>query len=756
MKCKNIVIGVLFFSLCFAFASVSGAQEKVAGEIIKKEETKPFAEIEPAMNITNIMPTAKNKKNDDDEIEFSADAMESDNANGVIVATGNVDIEYNNMFLKADKVVYDQADDIVTATGNVRFTQANGSVITADYVTASDKMSRAFMEKIKVKMIDGTTIYADSFRKRVNDDKVIEHAMYTPCDFCENVAPLWQINARKVKHDASHQDVNYNDAVLKVKNVPVLYTPYLSHPDPNVKRRSGFLAPTVGKNSYLGGTLQTPYFFDIDPHQDLTVTPIFTTDKDVVMMGNYNKYFYSGEMKIDASYLHDKADDRQENRGHIFTYGRYEINDYWVADADLKYVSDDLYLKEMSLPQKDDAWLVSMARSQMFDNRDYASVEAYYYKLVSYNLQKADRREYYRQNSNKPFVVPLMMYENISESDENGAYFKNSFGFASVYHEDDKNGQRMSMINSWVLPYTSRFGEKYRFVASMKSDMYYINSYRNTYNEEYTGAVARVFPQVGVEWKYPFIRTGENSSHIIEPVVVMAVSPNGGNKENKIPNEDSQEVDLDDSNILNLDRFSGYDRNDTGSRVTYGFNWSSYGKRFGRTTAFIAQSYRFNQNESFSTQMDEKGKFSDYVGRVYASPNEYLDLNYRFRIDKDRLKIKYSELGANIGSSILKFYVSYIYLNSNLYVAENLRERHELYASVSSALSRDWSISIYNRQDLTKKGGTLEHGGSLIYEDECLKFITNVSKYNSDNPDLDDEYSFGFTFYFKTLGGFGA
>ena len=119
-------------------------------------------------------------------------------------------------------------------------------------------------------------------------------------------------------------------------------------------------------------------------------------------------------MEMEGSYLNDNEKDRKEHRGNLFVHGRYEINDYWVADTDLKYISDNLYLKELSLPQKDDAWLVSNARLQMFDNRDYAAIEAYYYTLVSYNLRDNNRKEYYRQNSAKPFVIPLMMYENIS------------------------------------------------------------------------------------------------------------------------------------------------------------------------------------------------------------------------------------------------------------------------------------------------------------------------------------------------------
>ena len=126
----------------------------------------------------------------------------------------------------------------------------------------------------------------------------------------------------------------------------------------------------------------------------------------------------------------------------------------------------------------------------------------------------------------------------------------------------------------------------------------------------------------------PFVKATETSRQIIEPVIVAALSPNGGNKDNKIPNEDSEDVELDDTNILSLDRYSGYDRNDTGSRISYGFNWSSYGNIMGRTSAFIAQSYQFNDQTSFTRNIEDDGHFTDYVGRIYAAPSKYLDLTY--------------------------------------------------------------------------------------------------------------------------------
>ena len=187
--------------------------------------------------------------------------------------------------------------------------------------------------------------------------------------------------------------------------------------------------------------------------------------------------------------------------------------------------------------------------------------------------------------------------------------------------------------------------------------------------------------------------------------------------------------------------------------------WSSYGDIIGRTSAFIAQSYEQDKNNSFTKSLDDDydSNFSDFVGRINAEPNEYLNLNYRFRLDKDSLDAKYSELGVGVGPAFLRAYASYIFLQGNTYYNQLYSERKELYTSISSELSQFWSVSIYNLQDMTEDSkGSLEHGGSVIYEDECLKWVTSVKKYNSSNPDLKNNYEFGTTFYLKTIGSFGS
>lgn len=735
------------------------AEEKppVAGEIVSKSSFSPSVTFDPHPNITGFF-TPRPVEHDSDDIYFSANEIQNDNNTSIITALGDVYIIRNDATLKADKVTYNQNLDVITASGNVSLVDAGDNVIFADEMMLHDKMSKGTISKLKVIMRDESRIWADRVKTLNNDDKVMYNATYTPCDCCVDKStekePLWKITADKIRQDVSKQNVYYKNATLKIKDVPVFYTPFLSHPDPSVKRRSGFLMPTYGSSGFLDTYIQPGYFWAIDDNSDLTFNPYLSIKRGVVPFATYRGYVYNGDYSVQGSVLKD--DDKDKTRGHLFVKGRYELNENWLATLDAKYVSDTLYLKDLSLPDKTEAWLISNMKFEYFDNRDYAVAEAYYFKMISYDLRTTLRRDRYDAS----YVMPLLDYEKYNQLTDFGLYTRNVFNFASVVHDDETvSTQRGTMINELVLPYTSRFGEKIRLVGSVKSDFYYVDDYLNDDNESFTGTVARVFPQLGAEWKLPFIKANEESRQILEPIVVAVLAPNNDNKADRIPNEDSQNAYLDDTNVLDLDRYSGYDRNDTGSRISYGFNWSSYGNILGRTQAFIAQSYYFNDEESFSRSMGDTSHLSDYVGRIYANPSDFLDLNYRFRLDKDDLEIRYSELSATFGPNMLRAYISYIYLNDDDYTeydASNY-ERHELYTALTAKLTRDWSLKIYNRQDLSSgKSYSLEHGGSLIYEDECLSLIGNIQRYDSNDPDVENNYEFSLSFLLKTIGGLGS
>jgi len=698
------------------------------------------------------------------KIYFSADEVEENSKTEVITARGNVIITRNQISLRADEISYDRKNDVVIAKGNVSITSKDGSVLFADWAELTDKLSQGTIRDVKVILADQSRIAAQRIKQTESGNRYFFYGVYSPCDICdEDPKPLWQLKARKVTHDAHRENIYYRNAFIEVKDIPVFYTPFLSHPDPTVKRRSGFLAPTLRNNSYLGSSMELRYFWNISDHEDFLFNPIFTSDRGTILGGKYRKQLYNGRFDVSGSIMRD--DDQGRNRGHVFAKGRYEIDDLWIAKLDINYASDGAYLKDLSLPGRTETWLTSKASFERFDVRDYAAIEAYHYKLVSYSLREYNHAEYQRREYSKPYVMPLTVYETIGDSNSIGAYWKTHFSTASVYRERSETGsQRATMINSWNLPYTSPFGEKYRFVTSVKSDAYYIHNYQYENNNEFTDSTGRIFPQAGLEWRLPFVKATEDSRQIVEPIIVAVAAPNGGNRFDKIPNEDSLNAQLDDTNILSLDRYSGYDRNDTGSRLSYGLNWSSYGNIIGRTSMFVAQSYYLSDDESFSRSTGEQSYFSDYVGRIHAAPHPFLDLNYRFRADKDNFELKYNEINARVGNNMLSTNIAFISLtgrrdinNSSLYFFDDYAERKELYTAVSAKISRDWRLNVYNRHDLTKGGvGSLEHGGRVIYEDECFNLVFDVHKYNSTDPDYKDGYDFSVTFILKTLGGTGS
>lgn len=729
-----------------------------AGEVRRKEEHSPHMEMYVTNNIANLDVDAPQQA-EDEEIKFSADELINDDKAGTITATGDVEIEYNGMRLVTDKLTYDQNNETITADGNVKLYTSDGSLIISDKASLADNLSVGEMHNIKVYLKDKSLVTAKSFRRKGNQTKTLTHATYTACDFCDGIKPLWEVNARKIQHNEKSQNVHYNDAVLKFKGIPAMYTPFLSHPDPTVKRRSGLLMPTGGRSNFLGAYFQPRYFWAVNDQTNVIFSPIFSDKHETIWGGSYKQYFYSAETSMTGAFMNDNEKHKPDHRGYLFAKGRYDINNDWRMKYDLKYVSDYIFLKELSLPYHDDAWLTSKISFERFSGRDYISAEAYYYKMLSYDLHRRNVAHYKALDSRKPIVAPLLYGEFYSDPSSIGSYFKTELGTASIYRQNGMESQRLTAINSWVLPTTTSFGEKYRFVASVKSDAYHVNKYALTDNKEYDGTTGRIFPQVGVEWRLPFVRATEDSRQIIEPVIVGVVAPDGGNKISKIPNEDSEDVYYDDTNVLDLDRFAGYDRNDTGSRISYGLRWNSYGDLFGRTSAFVAQTFERNANSDFVKALDieDKSHLSDVVGRINAQPNRYLDLNYRFRLDKKDFSAKYSELGAGVGPSFLRGYVSYIFLQGNTHYNDLYSERKEIYTSISTALSQNWSLSVYNLRDLTsKRHGNLEHGGNIIYDDECFSWVTTVRKYNSSNPNLENDYEFTTTFYLKTIGSFGS
>jgi LPS-assembly protein len=240
-------------------------------------------------------------------------------------------------------------------------------------------------------------------------------------------------------------------------------------------------------------------------------------------------------------------------------------------------------------------------------------------------------------------------------------------------------------------------------------------------------------------------------SQVLEPVAGILLAPNGGNPD-KIPNEDSLDFELDDTNVFNPNRFTGLDRVEGGQRMYYGLKGSVHGTRSGLLSAFIGQSYRFRRDSTFDEGTGLDQNFSHVIGRVQLSPGPYLDILYRFRIDNEDWSPKRNEVSANLGPPALNLSATYLFIDQQG-LTEEFDDRQEITAALSSKLTRSWSLAASTRRDLEPGGGSLNNRIGVDYEDECIAFGASFTRTFTQDRDVGPSDTFFFQVKFKHLGG---
>lgn len=213
------------------------------------------------------------------------------------------------------------------------------------------------------------------------------------------------------------------------------------------------------------------------------------------------------------------------------------------------------------------------------------------------------------------------------------------------------------------------------------------------------------------------------------PRVQIVAAPKIANL--SVPNEDARAIDLEDSNLFALNRFSGYDRFEDSTRVTYGLEYSLSLPDFSLESV-VGQSYRLNSRESIlpdGTGLSDR--LSDVVGRTTVRYKDFISFTHRFRLDKDNLSVRRNEIDATIGSRKTYATVGYLRLNrdANLNL-EDLQDREELRLGGRVQFARFWSVFGSTVIDLTDAKEDplsvadgyqpVRHRLGIAYEDDCL------------------------------------
>ena len=284
---------------------------------------------------------------------LKADDISNDSVLDIITARGNVRISNGVQTVEADTVTYNKKMNQLAANGHVKLFDADGDVLHSNYAELSDDLKDVFLKEAYMYTMDKERLAAHRVKK-VDKQTYFDKGVYTPCEMCKGQEyPTWQLQAKEIHRDEEKGDVIYKDAIFAFRGVPTFRTPYFSHPDPSVKRRSGFLAPFFGGDSLYGMAAGTPYYWAAGADKEMTVTPVWMTKQTPVLMGDYRQRFQNSIFHFSGSATQApnttgtpgalKAR-RKRNQGHFLADGHYDATPNWRLSYDVKGASNPTYL----------------------------------------------------------------------------------------------------------------------------------------------------------------------------------------------------------------------------------------------------------------------------------------------------------------------------------------------------------------------------------------------------------------------------
>ncbi len=719
----------------------------------------PRAEINPAPVAKPRPAVADTKTEHAGETLITAKQMHSDSATGIVTASGKVELVHGDYVLHADKVSYNQKTGVMAADGHVALLTPTGEVEFADHQEITGDMKQAFAQNIGVLFPDNSRMAARVSQRYDERYTVADQAMYTACNVCREhpeQEPLWQMRAGTITHDNVEHEIYYHDATVDFAGVPIAYTPYMSAPDPTVKRRQGFLSPMPGETPNLGAFIKTPYYVDIAPDKDMTLTPTFSSVDKLQLDTQYRERFDRGSLLLngsmtEATLIDDTgADKGKQWRGHLFGKFRYDLDNTWRAGSDVQYASDKSYLSRYNISSLDQT--TSRAYAEGFQGRNYAVVNSYYFQDLRAGTDVSE-----------PTVLPSVAFSALGDPGKTwGGRW--SFDGNTLVTTRNNAGQplaqqgpdtrRLSLNAGWQRQLISSTGLETTISGLARTDSYWANNVvapdnTTAYNQT---LFTRPFGQANAVMRYPMGRSGDGYQHLMEPIVALTAAPTVRTSA-KQPIEDSLDVEFDETNLFSPNRFTGSDLIEGGSRTTYGLRNAITMNSGARIDVFGGQSYDFSHNNAFPAMSGLNTQASDYVGRIDFSPAPWFDANYGFRLAEKDLSPQRQDALVSFGAPVFRPSIRYIQAYTANAATNLVDQVRQITFGLSSNFAKYWTFSGSHVQAFDPQPGSRSSGVALTYVDECFAFGVNVSRNNTVRADISSGTSVAFHFYLKNLGG---
>ena len=690
------------------------------------------------------------------EIEF--DKLTTNQNTLISVAEGNVKIfDLNNqLIIRTETISLDQNNNILESKSKSQLTdKANGNVLDADeflFNTDKDliKLKNANLKDFqknnyqieiayintKSKKLIGKDVIVDlnntSFnvnndprikgRSIVYENKLtkISKGVFTTCKKSDKCPP-WQLSAEKVQHDPEKQIINYNNAILKVYDVPVMYFPKFFHPDPTVKRKSGFLMPTLNNSPNADSFISVPYYSVISQNKDMTFTPRFYPEDKFLIQTEYRQENKSSSHFSDLSLLGEKD---QSSKSHFFYRYNKFLNFSYFEDGILNFkvekTSNDTYLRKSNLV------------SPLIENynvlENIIGLDLYSEDLsITSELKVFEDLDEEKTSDKYEFILPKIDFVKRIENKTSleGNFLLKSNNFIRNYAT---NIMEKININNLIFNSTPRitnlgFNNNYEFIIkNVNSDSSNSNNYENEENFYVSGLFQ-------YNSSLPLVKEKKNMLNILKPKLALKLSPNHTKDLSK---NDGKRLDV--NNIYNIDRLSSNDTVEGGASLTYGNDFIIFDKNRSSELLSIklANNLRLEENNDLPKNNQLGSKTSNFFSEIAFTPNEIFSTKYSSSLQNNLTEINYENFIAEI--SINKFVTTFDYLNENNSSNKNSFLTNTTKFNLDDSNSLKFSTRENKTSDLTEYYNLMYE-----YKNDCLAASIEYNKNYYDDRDIKPE-----------------
>ena len=700
----------------------------------------------------------------DINLEIKSDIIKYEIKEGKINFTNKVKIDdkKNNLIIYSDKINYDLSSQKILGEGNNEIVDdfENKYQVSEFEYSIKDKVIK--LKKTKVSDIDKNTFeleaaYLDLNKKEIlakdiglnfkisenseneprlkgrsliSDEKntIVKKGTFTFCKKREKCPP-WEMSADEIRHDKIKKIIYYKDASLKIYDKKIFYFPRFFHPDPTVKRQTGFLIPRLQENSTTGLSLRLPYFIALAENKDFTLSPRFFNNDKFLLQSEFRQKNNKSDHIADFSQF---ISDDKGSKGHLFynfkkNYESKNFDDIELA-LKLEQVSDDTYLKAYKIesPIINNATnIVNSINLNLYDESQTINTNLNIYEDLS--KTNNDRYEY----------VPNFNFSKII----NDNYYFKSKGYYKNYNT---NITEKVLINDFEFNSNLKYFNN-GIINSKKFLIKNVNSDARNSEKFKNKNTSNLVPTFQTNYIYPLQKQIDEFNHALTPKFTLNLST----PHTKDVHKTNAQINYD--NIYDINRLGLDEINEGGVSVTYGYEYTKTDRsnlnqiiKFG-----FANNLRFEENKNLPSNTNLGDKVSDFVGLFEYNLNENIKLDYNFSLKNNLTDQNYELFGFEY--YLRNLTTKFEYLNEN-----NSASKTSYLQNQTRYTFNDKNSLIFETRENKEKNFTEYYNLIYQFQNDCLTAAIEYNKEYYSDQDLKPSENLFFKLSILPFGGFNT